>query len=170
VVWGVFEGPGGDPRLARGAVCVVAWLLCAWAVVGMLMRMLSGPRRDPRAFPFAAAQGGSFGSLLPVRTPAGATARGDLTRSELASLVPIGIVMLWIGVWPQFFTSRIEPTVGRSFTPSGRVVETAGPTVGRSFTPSGRAAKTAGRSSTRSGRAADGVELRPTVPVRDEAR
>jgi NADH-quinone oxidoreductase subunit M len=111
IVWGVLEGPGGDPRLARAAACLVAWLLCAWALVGALLRMLWGPQREPAAFPFEGPAIRRFPFVSATSRPGEAMSASDLTRSELVSLLPLAALILWVGLWPGFFTGRIQPTL-----------------------------------------------------------
>jgi NADH-quinone oxidoreductase subunit M len=35
----------------------------------------------------------------------------DLNARELAALIPLVVVMVWIGVYPQFFIARMEPSI-----------------------------------------------------------
>jgi NADH:ubiquinone oxidoreductase subunit 4 (subunit M) len=35
----------------------------------------------------------------------------DLNGRELAALIPLVVVIVWIGVYPQFFLRRMEPSI-----------------------------------------------------------
>ena len=35
----------------------------------------------------------------------------DLNGRELAALIPLVVVIVWIGVYPQFFLKRMEPSI-----------------------------------------------------------
>jgi NADH-quinone oxidoreductase subunit M len=53
-----------------------------------------------------------FGRL---EEPANAALR-DLTPRELATLVPLAMLALWIGLYPSPFLARLEPTMARVIT------------------------------------------------------
>jgi NADH-quinone oxidoreductase subunit M len=58
----------------------------------------------------------------------------DLSRRELAILVPIVVMILWIGVYPRPFLNRIEPSVTR-FVEQTRAAVPVGPAVGGRAVP-----------------------------------
>ena len=39
--------------------------------------------------------------------------RVDLTSYELAAFLPLAVIIVWIGLYPRFFISRMEPSVAR---------------------------------------------------------
>ena len=53
----------------------------------------------------------------------------DLTRREMATLVPLLILAVWIGLYPKPFLSRLEPTVTRVMA---RINATSGPAFAKS--------------------------------------
>jgi len=46
----------------------------------------------------------------------------DLCWREIAALAPLGLLMLWIGLYPKFFLDRIAPTVEQLSGPAARLV------------------------------------------------
>ena len=47
---------------------------------------------------------------MPTRRTAHAALR-DLSRLEVAALVPLAVFVFWIGLHPEFFLSRIRPAI-----------------------------------------------------------
>jgi NADH-quinone oxidoreductase subunit M len=82
---------GTAPMLAVAGM--LALLLGTWAFVGSTAKMVFGKRRLPR--PDAS------------QPPCSA----DLDSRELAGLLPLVLVIAWIGLAPQFFIDRIEPSL-----------------------------------------------------------
>lgn len=86
-------------------------VLAAWYMLWMVQRVFFGPLCEPKAaHAHPAGAGGppdSHGSyngkdLAAVR---------DLSIREILALAPLAVLIVWIGVWPQFFLARIAPTV-----------------------------------------------------------
>jgi NADH-quinone oxidoreductase subunit M len=48
-----------------------------------------------------------------MHTPVFATPHKDLNFRELAALVPLVVLIVWIGVAPQYFVSRMEPSIAK---------------------------------------------------------
>jgi NADH-quinone oxidoreductase subunit M len=48
-----------------------------------------------------------------THTPVFATPHKDLNFRELAALVPLVVLIVWIGVAPQYFVSRMEPSIAK---------------------------------------------------------
>jgi NADH-quinone oxidoreductase subunit M len=67
-------------------------VLGAWYMLWLVERTFFGPLREPQF----------DGPHEPVR---------DLSRRELAALVPLAVLVFWIGIYPQFFLRRMEPSV-----------------------------------------------------------
>jgi NADH-quinone oxidoreductase subunit M len=42
-----------------------------------------------------------------------ATHHTDLNLRELAALIPLLVLIVWIGVAPQFFISKMEPSIAK---------------------------------------------------------
>ncbi|HOM16998.1 MAG TPA: NADH-quinone oxidoreductase subunit M, partial [Thermoguttaceae bacterium] len=63
----------------------------------------------------------------------------DLCWREIAALAPLGLLMLWIGVYPKFFLDRIRPTVEELSAPAAKLVRNDSADV-QSHTPGGLAA------------------------------
>ncbi len=98
LLMGVFQGdPGGLFAALAGM------LLVAWALVWMLQRMLLGQLREP-----------SYAANLVARNSAleqTTMLPRDLPIQELLALAPVGVMLLGIGLCPNFFLSRMEPSV-----------------------------------------------------------
>ena len=89
---GIFRG--GPPMGANpiGAlVGLIGSLLVAWVLLWLLQRAFQGPFREPDRHDQPA----------------------DLSNRDIAALLPAVLLMVWIGVYPQFFLSRIEPSVAQ---------------------------------------------------------
>jgi len=79
-------------------VAVLGVVLGAWYMLQLVQRVFFGPLREPQ----------------PDRPDAEKHAEvRDLTLREVAALVPLVVFVVWIGVQPQFFLSRMEPTLDR---------------------------------------------------------
>lgn len=72
------------------AVAAVGIILGAFYMLWLVQRIFFGPLREPHH------EGG------PVT---------DMNRREIAALAPIAAACLWIGLFPNFFLSRMEPAV-----------------------------------------------------------
>ncbi|MCH7539168.1 MAG: NADH-quinone oxidoreductase subunit M, partial [Proteobacteria bacterium] len=67
-------------------------VLGAWYMLWLVERTFFGPLREPNF----------DDSQKPV---------SDVTQRELAALVPIAVLVVWIGIYPQFFLRRMEPSI-----------------------------------------------------------
>jgi len=87
---GIFRGGlpmGVNPIGALAGL--IGSLLVAWALLWLLHRAFRGPFHPPGRH------------VQPA----------DLSDRDVAALLPAALLMVWIGVCPQFFLSRIEPSV-----------------------------------------------------------
>ncbi len=69
-------------------------VLGAWYMLWLVQRVFFGPLREP-----------SDADHEPV---------SDLTGREIAALVPLAILVFWIGLYPQFFLQRMAPALEAS--------------------------------------------------------
>jgi NADH-quinone oxidoreductase subunit M len=69
-------------------------ILGAWYMLWLVKRTFYGPLREP------VLEG--HGDHPPPR---------DLNLREIAALAPILVLIVWIGIYPQFFTRRMEPSI-----------------------------------------------------------
>lgn len=71
-------------------------ILGAWYTLWLVQRTFFGTLREP------VAEG--HGTHAEI---------GDLNFREIAALAPILVLIVWIGVYPQFFTRRMEPSINQ---------------------------------------------------------
>ena len=98
---GIFQGNPRGPNWPVAAFWgLIGSLLVAWAFLGLIQKTF----REGEAF------------AEPTRGPSDPpqhTGREDLTNHELAVLIPLAVLIVWIGIYPQFFVSRMEPSVSQ---------------------------------------------------------
>src|SRR5690606_13666704 len=82
-------------------------ILGAWYMLSLVRRVFFGPLKEPHA-----AHG-------PV---------DDLSPREVWALAPLAVFVVWIGVHPQFFLSRMQPSLNEVTAAVAEPVE-------RRFTP-----------------------------------
>lgn len=147
-LWGMFHRAWADaPPEWAGVYRVLSVaalsgvVLGAWYMLWMVERVFFGPLREPgresaeHSTHSAAGQEGHISwpgadgsSDSGVEKTSGleeseAEGRGlvqDLCWREIAALAPLGLLMLWIGVYPKFFLDRIGPTVEELSAPAAR--------------------------------------------------
>ena len=88
------------PVVAYRAISVLAVfgvVLGAWYMLWLYQRVFFGPLREP-----VPEHPGKDGE--PIR---------DLSTREVASLIPLVLLIFWIGLQPSFFLERMEPTLDR---------------------------------------------------------
>lgn len=71
-------------------------VLGAWYMLALVKSVFFGPLHEP----------GGDAEHAHDHVPA-----GDLKFREVLALAPLAIVILWIGVWPEFFLARMRPTL-----------------------------------------------------------
>ena len=79
---------------AISVLAVAGVVLGAWYMLGLVRRVFFGPLREPTR----------HGDAAPV---------GDLGLREVFALAPLGVLIVWIGVQPEFFLRRMSPTLDR---------------------------------------------------------
>ncbi len=84
--------------IAVGATLGV--VLAAWYMLWMVQQVFFGPLREPK----------------PQHAEHDAAVR-DLNVREILALAPLAVVIVWIGLWPQFFLARIAPTLDPYLNP-----------------------------------------------------
>jgi hypothetical protein len=72
-------------------------VLGAWYMLWLVQRVFFGPLKEPSVH-----AAGDDHAREPVR---------DLSFREVSALVPLCVFILWIGLWPDFFLSRLAPKV-----------------------------------------------------------
>ncbi len=71
-------------------------ILGAWYMLWLVQRTFFGRLREPVLE--------EHGDHVPP---------GDLNTREILALAPILVLIVWIGIYPQFFTSRMEPSINK---------------------------------------------------------
>ncbi len=121
--WGVLR--------VLSVLAVSGVVLGAWYMLWMMERVVFGPSRLPTE-PHSSA--GHISSncrpdfshsaqdieLSLRQSPA---KRQDLASREIWALVPLAILVVWIGIQPQFFLAKMEPTVSYLAGPSQRALQ-----------------------------------------------
>ncbi len=101
IVVGMFQRAweaGAPPGIELKAISIIALsgvVLGAWYMLYLVQRVFFGPLKEPD-----------------VHTEADEDVPpADLSLRETAALAPLVVFVVWIGIMPQFFLSRIGPTV-----------------------------------------------------------
>lgn len=89
------DAPAGlaTPLLAMAVAAVSGVVLGAWYMLWLVQRVFFGPLREPHD------------------THAPQHAVHDLSLREAAALVPLVVLMVWIGVAPKLFLNRMSPVL-----------------------------------------------------------
>ncbi|MFZ5828791.1 MAG: complex I subunit 4 family protein [Planctomycetota bacterium] len=77
-------------------LAVFGVVLGAWYMLYLVQHVFFGPLKEPHS------NGGHGNDHTPVR---------DLDAREIAALVPLVAVIVWIGVYPKFFLEPMQPTL-----------------------------------------------------------
>ncbi|MGO8745575.1 MAG: complex I subunit 4 family protein [Thermoguttaceae bacterium] len=94
-----FAGAPSHLAMQYAAIAILATsgvVLGAWYMLQLVQRVFFGPLREPSG------ESGHHVAASPAR---------DLSVREVLALTPLLVFILWIGLWPQFFLSRISPTL-----------------------------------------------------------
>lgn len=99
---GMFSGGSGPPYAPLYAVLALSGIILgAWYMLWLVQRTFFGPLREPvLESPRGQAHHGAEHAAL-----------ADLNSRELWALAPVVLLIVWIGVYPQFFIRRLEPSV-----------------------------------------------------------
>ncbi len=100
---------------AIGVLGVSGVILGAWYMLWLYQRVFFGPLVEPKL-----SKGRSKSS--PPASEEGHPIR-DLGPREIGCLVPLVVLMLWIGLYPQFFLERMAPTLRELTAPAMEAVE-----------------------------------------------
>lgn len=94
-------------------LAVAGVVLGAWYMLRLVERVFFGPLREPKAEPHSDE----------TAKPAAHARIVDLRPREIAALAPLAAVILWIGVWPEFFLAPMRPAVDRLGTAAARALQ-----------------------------------------------
>jgi NADH-quinone oxidoreductase subunit M len=105
---GMFQrawGPAGGEWVVHyrviSVLAVSGVVLGAWYMLSLVLRVFFGPLRERK-----------HGEPIP-----------DLKFREIAALVPVCLVIVWIGVQPKFFLDRMAPSIDQLTGPAMRAVD-----------------------------------------------
>lgn len=116
VLLGTFQQAFGSPSGSLGGQRVVAVVaatgivLGAWYMLWLVKRVFFGAIREPRT------KGSNDDSSRPVQ---------DLCFREIAALLPLAILVFWIGLYPKYFLDRIAPSINAATAAANRHTEQA---------------------------------------------
>lgn len=154
-LWGMFhrawaDAPSEWAHVYRvlSVAALSGVVLGAWYMLWMVQRVFFGPLREPTpgvsgqpaACPSEAERHfsptGYESSLSRGLDDAGLEGSAsahepggpveDLCWREIVALAPLGLLMLWIGVYPKFFLDRIAPRVEEVSAPAARLIGSGG--------------------------------------------
>ncbi|MDG2384943.1 MAG: NADH-quinone oxidoreductase subunit M [Pirellulaceae bacterium] len=94
--WAQQAGPWGAQLKIISVIAVFGVVLGAWYMLSLVKRVFFGELKEP--------SGQDAEGELP----------GDLTGREIWALVPLAILVFWIGLYPKFFLDRMQPTIDYS--------------------------------------------------------
>jgi NADH-quinone oxidoreductase subunit M len=92
LAWADAPGPLAAQYRVIAVLAAGGVVLAAWYMLQLVERVFFGPLREPKRHP----------GEPPVR---------DLCFREIMTLAPLVAVIVWIGVQPQFFLDRMNPTL-----------------------------------------------------------
>jgi NADH-quinone oxidoreductase subunit M len=82
-----------------GSLGIVGVVLGAWYMLWLYQRVFFGPWKEPRRH-------------------AAEEATPDLCWREIGCLIPLVVLMVWIGLYPRFFLDRMKPTLEQLTAPA----------------------------------------------------
>jgi NADH-quinone oxidoreductase subunit M len=103
--WGTAATEWTTQYRVISVLAVSGVVLGAWYMLWLVMRVFFGPLRERK----------------------NGHAIHDLTLREIAALVPLCVVIVWIGVHPKFFLDRMAPTIDQLTGKAMTAVESAQP-------------------------------------------
>jgi len=108
--WGIASAPLDHVLLAYRIMAVLAVsgvVLGAWYMLFLVQRVFFGPLKEPE---HAHGEG----------------AVSDLSLRETAALVPLAVFVFWIGLHPEFFLSRMRPSLEPLTSQAAHIVDATG--------------------------------------------
>ena len=93
--WAEQAGPWQFQLKIISVLAVSGVVLGAWYMLSLVQRVFFGELKEPDLH-------------------ASSKRPGDLTGREIAALVPLAILVFWIGLYPKFFLDRMQPTLDYS--------------------------------------------------------
>ena len=111
ILLGTFQQAFGSPSGSTGGQRIVAVLavsgvvLGAWYMLWLVKRVFFGVLREPRT------DNSNDASSPPIQ---------DLSIREIAALVPLAILVFWIGLYPKYFLDRMAPSVNAATAAANR--------------------------------------------------
>ena len=103
--WGPSAGEWAAHYRVISVLAVSGVVLGAWYMLWLVKRVFFGPLRERK-------------DGHPIH---------DLKLREIAALVPLCVVIVWIGVQPKYFLDRMSPTIDQLTAPAMTAVESAQP-------------------------------------------
>jgi NADH-quinone oxidoreductase subunit M len=103
--WGTAVGEWTTHYRVISVLAVSGVVLGAWYMLWLVMRVFFGPLRERK-------------NDHPIH---------DLNLREIAALVPLCVVIVWIGVQPKFFLDRMAPSIDQLTVPAMTAVDSAQP-------------------------------------------
>jgi NADH-quinone oxidoreductase subunit M len=97
--WSSPWDPLGTALRLLSVLALLGVVLGAWYMLRLVERVLFGPLKEPA-------------TEHPV---------GDLSRREIWALAPLAALLLWIGLQPGFFLSRMTPTLDALRAPAAEL-------------------------------------------------
>jgi NADH-quinone oxidoreductase subunit M len=106
--WATGGAGGSAPRIIS-VIAVSGVVLGAWYMLWLIQRVFFGPMREP-----------STGDRHEVH---------DLSGREILALLPLAVLVFWIGIYPQYFVNRMSSTLRQTISahsqpPTGLAAET----------------------------------------------
>ncbi len=105
--WGPAAGEWAAHYRVISVLAVSGVVLGAWYMLSLIMRVFFGPLREHKhAGPIA-----------------------DMKLREVAALVPVCVVIVWIGVQPRFFLDRMAPSLDQLTAPAMKAADSSSTSV-----------------------------------------
>ena len=111
--WGTAVGEWTAQYRVISVLAVSGVVLGAWYMLSLVKRVFFGPLRERRGT-HGVGRGGPIADLKP---------------REVAALVPLCIVIVWIGVHPKFFLDRMAPTLNQLSAPAMSAADAPAPAI-----------------------------------------
>ncbi len=103
--WAEQAGPWGAQLKMISVLAVAGVVLGAWYMLSLVKRVFFGELKEP------------VGQHADSKPP------GDLTGLEVGALVPLAILVFWIGLYPKFFLDRMQPALDYSTQAARQAVD-----------------------------------------------